>query len=448
MHRFLALSAVAMLAAPAAQAVRTSAWITPWSSDALPSIEAHAGELDESNPVWYSLSADGEVVVNWNGENPAWRAAMSGTRLVPTIQNASGGRFDAALVGRLLATEATREAHAEAIASLVRAHAYDGIDLDYEALPADLRESFSAFVETLAAKLHLGGHLLSVTVHPKTSDAQDWKGPGAQDWARIGAAADSVKIMAYDYHWATSEPGPLAPLDWIESVTRYAVRVMPAEKVMIALPWYGYDWGTAGGKGVTWSEATGLALASGSTIERDADGEPFFRHGENEVWFQDAESYRRKVERILGAFPGIGGFAHWRAGAEDPAIWARVASLRGSAGSGVGRATGSFSIAGSSRLTVRAGESAAAGFSIVAIDAFSSPVEARLESSDAPAGMLSFEGGPLRAGDSATLTVAPKPSAEAGTYRVRLVFDAETNRVEQLVEIRIEAALRRRAARR
>ena len=40
-------------------AYRTAAWIPPWDASALTSIQLHAGDLDESNPVWYSLSSGG-----------------------------------------------------------------------------------------------------------------------------------------------------------------------------------------------------------------------------------------------------------------------------------------------------------------------------------------------------------------------------------------------------
>ncbi|HUP64671.1 MAG TPA: glycosyl hydrolase family 18 protein [Thermoanaerobaculia bacterium] len=437
MRKFITVFGLALLATSTAHAYRLSAWVTPWSPEALPSIEMNAGNLDESNPVWYSLAANGTISPNWNAENPTWIAAMTGTAIVPTIQNFSNGRFDSALVAALIGTAHARQAHIDAIVALVLAKGLDGIDLDYESLQPDLREPFTLFIEALASELRAAGRTLSVAVHPKTSDSQNWKGPGAQDWPRIGAAADSIKVMAYDYHWSTSGPGPIAPLDWIESVTRYALSTMPAEKVMIALPWYGYDWGTAGGKGITWSEATALANSTGSVIERDANGEPTFRYGSNTVFYQDGESYRRKVEHLTTRFPSLGGFAHWRAGAEDPATWSVIRDLRASGGAGASQPKGSFTIAGGNRIEATGGQPASETFSIVAIDGFSSAVQARMELIDLLPGSAVFPAGTLQAGESATLTVTPAADAAAGTYRVKIIFEAETNRIEHIVSIEV-----------
>ncbi|HUP60330.1 MAG TPA: hypothetical protein VNA69_07910 [Thermoanaerobaculia bacterium] len=42
--------------------------------------------------------------------------------------------------------------------------------------------------------------------------------------------ADSVKIMAYDYHWSTSAPGPISPLTWLADVAKYAAGTLPGGK--------------------------------------------------------------------------------------------------------------------------------------------------------------------------------------------------------------------------
>src|SRR5438067_7951800 len=147
---------LSLLAVPAF-AYRAAAWIPPWDASALTSIQLHAGDLDESNPVWYSLSSSGAIVTNWNAENPTWLAAMTGTRILPTIQNTVNGTFDGAVAETLLSTAASREAHAQAIADLVLAKVYDGIDVDYERVPTTSRANFTAFVQLLGQKLHAAG---------------------------------------------------------------------------------------------------------------------------------------------------------------------------------------------------------------------------------------------------------------------------------------------------
>ena len=174
-----------LLIAAQSSAARIAAWIPPWDANALTSIQLNANAVSESNPVWYSWNADATIARNWNAENAAWRAAMTGTRLVPTIQNVINKTFDGNAAAAMLATPASREAHAESIAQLVITNAFDGIDIDYERVPVASRASFTAFVATLAQNLHAANKSLSVTVYAKTSDAANWNGPGAEDWPAL-----------------------------------------------------------------------------------------------------------------------------------------------------------------------------------------------------------------------------------------------------------------------
>ena len=319
--RTLLFTVAGLLVSASSFAYRVSAWIPPWDGNALTSIQSNANAVGESNPVWFSWNADASIAKNWNWDNPAWRAAMTQTQLLPTIQNVVGGSFDAAAVATMLAGAATREAHAQAIAQLAILNAYDGIDIDYERIPTASRANFTAFIGTLAQKLHAANKKLSVTVYPKTGDSQNWNGPGGEDWPALGGLADSIKIMAYDYSYIGSAPGPISPLDWLDKVATYAQSAIPNDKIMIGLPFYGYDWSGANAHGVTYAAAMQGAQNQGATITHDANGEATYTYGSDVVYFQDATSYQRKVEMLEQKHPQIGGFAHWALGQEDPAIW-------------------------------------------------------------------------------------------------------------------------------
>ena len=66
----LFIAVVSSLVVMPLHAYRIAAWIPSWDSASLTTIEQHAGDLDESNPVWYSLSSSGAIVTKWNAENP------------------------------------------------------------------------------------------------------------------------------------------------------------------------------------------------------------------------------------------------------------------------------------------------------------------------------------------------------------------------------------------
>src|SRR5581483_320348 len=294
------LAAVLLFAGAALplHAYTISAWIPTWDPNALTSVQQHAGAMTESNPGWYTVSADGSIGRNSGAEDPTMRAAMTGTLVIPTIKNNAGGSFNGSLVANLISTANGREAHASNLAQLVVNKALDGIDLDYEELPASAKDNFSAFVQLLAGKLHASGKKLSVTVSAKTDASQTWDGPGGDDYAALGAAADSIKIMAYDKHYPGGAAGDISPLAWLDQIATYADATIPARKIVFGLPWYGYDWQGTNAAGLTFSDAESLAQRNGATITHDADGEATFTYSGHTVYFQDATSYAAKVKYL------------------------------------------------------------------------------------------------------------------------------------------------------
>src|SRR5207244_3538946 len=110
--RTLLFALASLLVATQSFAYRIAAWIPPWDGNALASIQKNGNAIGEANPVWYSWNADGSIAKNWNAEDNNWRAAMTGSELVPTIQNVVNQAFDAGAVTAMLASAATRQAHA------------------------------------------------------------------------------------------------------------------------------------------------------------------------------------------------------------------------------------------------------------------------------------------------------------------------------------------------
>jgi GH18 family chitinase len=309
-------------------AYRMCSWMPLYASGGLESTQLNASRLTESNPVWYEFRSDGTIVPMAGAEDATWRAAMTGTEILPTVQNLVNGGFDKNVAVQVLSTAATREAHAESIFQIVMTRGYDGIDIDYEKLPYASRANFVAFLQVLAGKLHGAGKKLSVTVYAKTSDSPTWDGAGGHDYSGIGQVADFVKLMVYPYSYSGTPAGPLSPLDWLDQVVGYAESAMPASKVVVGLPWYGKDWAGTSASSTTYPKAMNLAAANSATIGRDANGEATFTYSNHTVFFNDAYSYDRKADLVMQRHPNVAGFAHWANGQEDPAVWTRVGALK------------------------------------------------------------------------------------------------------------------------
>jgi spore germination protein YaaH len=297
----------------------------------------HRQDVTEASPWLYGLSNSGQINTQYPPREAASVAAEikrlrgAGKLIVPSIANITGGKWSYGSVGRMLHSPELMAAHVTAIVALVQRNQYAGIDLDYENLHAADRQAFSAFVTRLAHALHAKGKVLSVAVFAKTTKAGTDPRNVAQDYAAIGRAADQVRLMAYDYHWESSAPGPVAPISWVRAVLRYAKTQIPASKIILGVPLYGYDWVGHHGTGISWLEALRLSRQYHAAARYDpASQAPWFSYRDaaghqHTVWFENAASSRAKFDAAQGA--QIGGVYLWMYGYEDTGTWSALSHV-------------------------------------------------------------------------------------------------------------------------
>lgn len=309
-----------------------AAWLPVWDERSATSLRPalDVGGVREVSPTWATVGLDGELVVTPPTAQVLDRLDEAGARLLPTVQNFADGAWQGELIADLLADPERADAHREALVELALAEGWDGIDIDYEALPPTAGPQFIDFLTALGADLDEHGLDLTVAVPARADD--DNPGTLAYSYQLLGEVADQVRVMTYDHSWSGSPAGPVAPLDWVSSVIGYALERVPADKLMLGLPTYGYDWVGTSGEVVSAADAVVLAdevgvdpvwdQASGSwTFDYVRDGE------QHTVWYEDARSLRAAQDLALDA--GLRGVAIWQLGGEDPGVWPALAAVTG-----------------------------------------------------------------------------------------------------------------------
>ena len=134
------------------------------------------------SPRDFSPASDGSVI------GSASTVDTSGSvQHVPTIVGSSTDT--AAVVGDILADESLRASHVQQIVTLVEDGGFDGIDLEYSAVDADLGGQFTAFVSALAGAFGQSGHRLSLTLPPPGDQRS------AYDWEQLGELVDYIKVL-------------------------------------------------------------------------------------------------------------------------------------------------------------------------------------------------------------------------------------------------------------
>ncbi len=207
------------------------------------------------------------------------------------------------------------------IDDIVRAAApFDGVQIDFETVPADDYEHFFTFLQLLRARLP--DKLLSVALPARIDAKTDRFG-----YARIAALVDRVIVMAYDEHWSTSAPGPVASIEWCRNVAAYASSQIPERKLVMGAPFYGRAWADKSlSRAYKFSSLAELIAEKCIAEIQRLDEVPFFEYAEQvtvRLFFDDARSTLRRLS-LYRALP-LRNIAFWRLGQEDPAIWEGLA---------------------------------------------------------------------------------------------------------------------------
>ena len=244
--------------------------------------------------------------------------------------------FSSALGLQLLADQAAQAVLIENVLDNMQAKNYQGLDVDFEFIGAEGAAAYAAFIARLRARLSPLGYEVLVALAPKVSADQPGTLYEGHDYAALGAAADGVLLMTYEWGYTYGPPLAVAPIPSVRRVLDYAVTEIPREKIFMGIPSYGYDWPLPYERGVTRAqslsnvEAVTLARRYGAEIQYDQQAQaPWFRYTApdgraHEVWFEDARSIEAKLALIREY--GFRGAGYWNLDRPFPQNWSLLNS--------------------------------------------------------------------------------------------------------------------------
>ena len=230
------------------------------------------------------------------------------------------GGFSSQIAHAILTDQTVQDTFLENTEALLRQGGWYGVNVDFEYVYQFDRESYNQFLRRLTERMHRLGYIVVTALAPKLSDDQQGLLYSAHDYAAHGQIVDYVVLMTYEWGYTYGPAMAVAPLNMVRKVLDYAARVMPAGKILMGVPNYGYDWtlpfaqGTAA-RSLSNMDAAALAGQVGARIQYDqAAQSPFFRYydgdgRQHEVWFEDARSLRAKYA-LVNEY-GLAGVSFW-----------------------------------------------------------------------------------------------------------------------------------------
>jgi spore germination protein len=226
---------------------------------------------------------------------------------IATITNLTETGFNREMASQVLNNPQVRQNLINNIYTLLSSKGYAGVNIDIEGVAPEDRDMFSTFLRLLRDRLKPEGYLATIAVPPKTSDDIPWlKG---YDYGAIGATMDLVFIMAYDWHHAGSEPGPVAPFQEVRRTIEYASYHIGKSKIILGVPRYGYDWTLpvspeSRARAISSIGATQLAQRNQVPIFYSEEFKaPSFHYVDENgsrhvVWFEDPRSFGEKFNLV------------------------------------------------------------------------------------------------------------------------------------------------------
>ena len=226
------------------------------------------------------------------------------------------------IIDSLVASPASHAAvTADQVAALLQSGGFDGVDLDVEGQNAADRAGFTKFVAALAADLHARNPSWTLLVNTYPDSAVNPQ--GFFDVQALAGAATQLFVMAYDMN-DQQIPSATAPLTGTvlsdATVLASYVRAGLGSKVILGIPFYGYDYpaSRAGVPADTTGTPVAVTYASVVAAGRRALWDPvsetpysvFRRDGQwHQTWFDDPLSVTLKT--VLAWKAHVAGVGAW-----------------------------------------------------------------------------------------------------------------------------------------
>jgi len=238
-----------------------------------------------------------------------------------------------------ISSKSARDKTINTMINLVKESSAAGINIDYEPLgdiSDSTKQNFTLFIKELRAQLSTTQ--LSISIYGSAGSK-----PRIWDLKALEPYTNYFVVMSYDYTMpGSSSAGPNSPLrgsgdlfehDIIKNISEIT-KLVKSEKILLGIPFYGYEWDTVDAskyspvesKGVTASLERIEQMLNDKTLELVWDRNTLTPYGIasesgqiSQIYFENAASMKLKLDFVKSA--NLGGIAIWALGYEGQNSW-------------------------------------------------------------------------------------------------------------------------------
>lgn len=306
----------------------------------------------EQEPGWNKLNSKPV-------EKLLYQSKLLGQKTVLTVT-----AMDPELIESISADNNHSQTAINSIMTVYRDFGFEDINVDFEYVgepSKNVRDGFTNFIKKLRLACKSSNTRCSIDIDIFADAASKYR---LWDLSALSGTVDRFIVMAYDYYRkSSSQSGPVAPLtgkcngDGLSNNTNclevdivshlsLITKIIPSEKIILGVPFYGYEWQTASkdflantyprtGSLATYQRIQSLysdpTISALTTNWSDSTLSPYIsfeKDGEiHQIYFENAQSLEQKIKLVETA--NLGGIAIWALGYETPylELWLPIRSL-------------------------------------------------------------------------------------------------------------------------
>jgi peptidoglycan-N-acetylglucosamine deacetylase len=285
------------------------------------SLEQHAAQITHVCPEWMAMTnGAGDLQIDADVRLPKLCAAK-GIALMPLLTNLVGDTWQPEAVENLAHSSTDKQDQfIQKVLGVLNDAKAAGVIIDWEQVDPAYKKDITAFLDRFTDALHYDDKQLWLCVEP----GQDLD---YIDFDELSDNVDRFVAMLFDETSDIDPAGPLGSRRWFEGWLSVLMDGAESNQWIIALGSYGYDWTGGGKKAELISFPEAMSRASYAEVDTATvaapDYSPYFYYEDadkdHSVWFLDAVTFLNQLRRVREA--KAGGFAVYRLGTEDVAIW-------------------------------------------------------------------------------------------------------------------------------
>ena len=285
------------------------------------SLEQHAAQITHLCPEWMSVTNGlGDLQIDADARIPKFTASK-GIALMPLLTNLVGDTWQPEAIENLAhGPQDRQDRFISKVVAVLRNAKAAGVVVDWEQIDPAYKKDITAFIDKFADALHYDDKELWLCVQP--GQELDYV-----DFDNLSDNVDRFVAMLFDETSDIDSPGPLGSRSWFEGWMHVLLEGSDTKQWVIALGCYGYDWTDGAKKAELISFPEAMSRGSSAEIESAAvdapDYNPSFYYEDagrvHTVWFLDVITFLNELREVRDQ--KAGGFALYRLGSEDTAIW-------------------------------------------------------------------------------------------------------------------------------